>query len=251
MIRIGTAGWTNPPAEKVRRATDCSHLRRYAALFNCVEINSSFYRAHRQATYARWRDETSSNFKFSFKMPRNVTHECALRKCRLEVKQFLRETSGLGEKLEVILVQLPPKLSFDSGIAKRFFASLSGTNAAHIVVEPRHESWFSARPDTLLSRSEVARVAADPPRAQNGGLPGGASHLAYYRLHGSPKTYYSGYDSAFLERQAMLIKCLPAPLSDVWCIFDNTALHEAWSDALRLQDLVYRELGITSGGDVG
>jgi uncharacterized protein YecE (DUF72 family) len=238
MTRIGTAGWTNPPAEKGRRTKDSTHLHHYAASFDCVEINSSFYRSHRQATYARWREETPDNFAFSVKMPRRITHGCALRNCRPEIEQFLSEISGLGAKLRVILVQLPPKLSFDFGIATRFFALLSGTDAPHIALEPRHESWFSARPDELLSRSEVARVAADPPRARNGGIPGGATYLAYYRLHGSPQTYYSRYTTAFLERQAALMRSLPAPASDAWCIFDNTARYEAWSDALRLKDML-------------
>ena len=174
-------------------------------------------------------------------MPRSVTHECALRNCRAEIAQFLREISGLGAKLQIILVQLPPQLSFDSGVASRFLELLPGTDAPHIALEPRHESWFSARPDRLLSKKEVTRVAADPPRAGNGGVPGGAAHLAYYRLHGSPKTYYSRYNTDFLERQAALMTSLPAPVHNAWCIFDNTARYEAWSDALRLKHVVCRE----------
>jgi uncharacterized protein YecE (DUF72 family) len=115
--RIGIASWNNPPAERERRAAGCSHLEHYAACFDCVEINSSFYRSHRRATYERWRDSTPPTFAFAVKVPRAVTHECALRGCERELSAFLEEVTGLGAKLGVLLVQLPPSLEFDSRCA--------------------------------------------------------------------------------------------------------------------------------------
>jgi hypothetical protein len=56
-IRVGLAGWSNPPAKRFERDHDQTHLSYHAAHFSCVEINSSFYRTHQSATYARWRDE--------------------------------------------------------------------------------------------------------------------------------------------------------------------------------------------------
>jgi uncharacterized protein YecE (DUF72 family) len=80
-IRVGLAGWSNPPAKRFERDPDQTHLSYYAAHFSCVEINSSFYRTHQSATYARWRDETPAPFRFSVKMPRSVTHESHLKRC--------------------------------------------------------------------------------------------------------------------------------------------------------------------------
>ncbi len=89
-----------------------------------------------------------------------------------------------------------------------------------MAVEPRHASWFTPAADRMLAAQRVVRVAADPPRAPSGMEPGGASDLAYFRLHGSPRVYYSSYDAAFLDRLAERLRALVA----CWCIFDNTAL---------------------------
>ena len=52
--RIGTAGWSIPRQHAAAFPAGGSHLERYAQRFNAVEINSSFYRPHRRATYERW-----------------------------------------------------------------------------------------------------------------------------------------------------------------------------------------------------
>jgi uncharacterized protein YecE (DUF72 family) len=79
-------------------------------------------------------------------------------------------------------------------------------------------------------------VAADPPRAAGGETPGGWSGLAYYRLHGSPRIYYSDYDSAFLDRIAAVLRRHARRRTPTWCIFDNTALGAAASNALACLD---------------
>jgi len=157
--------------------------------FNAVEINSSFYRSHRCATYERWRDITPANFRFSAKMPRSVTHECALRRCRSELRKFIDEISGLGRKLSVILVQLPASLAFESRVSGHFFELLAAHSSVRLACEPRHPSWFSASASDFLQRHGIARVAADPSKNPGGDLPGGSRNLVYYRLHGSPKMY--------------------------------------------------------------
>jgi uncharacterized protein YecE (DUF72 family) len=236
-VHVGTAAWTNPPGERARRGP-VSHLVHYSKSFNAVEINSSFYRAHQRATYERWRDVTPANFRFSAKMPRSVTHDCALRRYQSELLQFLGEISGLGRKLSVILVQLPASLAFDSRVAKRFFESLAAQSSVRVACEPRHASWFSARASDLLQRYGVARVAADPSTNPGGKLPSGSRTLIYYRLHGSPRMYYSAYSLDFLSRLAVDVRESSAITKDVWCIFDNTARHEAWPNARHLLKLL-------------
>jgi len=236
-LHVGTASWTNPPGARGRRGP-VSHLVHYSRSFNAVEINSSFYRSHRCATYERWRDITPANFRFSAKMPRSVTHECALRGCRSELRQFLDEISGLGGKLSVILVQLPASLAFESRASGRFFESLAARSSVRVACEPRHPSWFSARASDVLQRHGVARVAADPTKNLEGNLPGGSRNLIYYRLHGSPKMYYSAYGADFLSRLAAQVRGSISITDDVWCIFDNTARHEAWPNAQQLLGLL-------------
>jgi uncharacterized protein YecE (DUF72 family) len=233
-LRVGTAGWANPPNERARRPEAVTHLAHYATAFNFVEINSSFYRSHQRATYERWREQTPANFGFSVKLPRSVTHECALRRCRQELRQFVDEAEGLGHKLIVVLVQLPASLSFEPAVATRFFKSLTDICPSRIACEPRHMSWFTERADDILRTRGVSRVAADPTRAAGGDAPGGSLRLAYYRLHGSPKVYYSAYSADFLTQLATQINALTSRTKDICCVFDNTARHESWPNAQQL-----------------
>jgi uncharacterized protein YecE (DUF72 family) len=151
-IYIGTAAWSNPPAERGNRAASESHLEHYSARFNAVEINSSFYRPHQRSTYERWRGSTPADFRFSVKVPRSVTHERGLRHCRDELQSFLLEVTGLGRKLRVLLVQTPGSLAFEAGVMGRFFAFMADTSPCRIVCEPRHASWFSSKAEETLSR---------------------------------------------------------------------------------------------------
>jgi uncharacterized protein YecE (DUF72 family) len=86
----------------------------------------------------------------------------------------------------------------------------------------------------MLERFEVARVAADPPRAPNGFDPGGWDGLAYFRLHGSPRMYYSAYGDGFLDALAARVKAIVRRRTPCWCIFDNTTLGAAAANALAL-----------------
>jgi uncharacterized protein YecE (DUF72 family) len=90
-----------------------------------------------------------------------------------------------------MLVQLPPSLTFQSGVADRFLSELTSRVAGNIVYEPRHASWFTPKVGALLDELRIACVAADPAPTLGAGEPGGWRGLSYYRLHGSPRIYYS------------------------------------------------------------
>ena len=74
-IRVGCAGWSIPREHADRFPEEGSHLARYAGRFPAVEINSSFYKPHRPATYARWAASVPADFRFSVKVPKLATHE--------------------------------------------------------------------------------------------------------------------------------------------------------------------------------
>lgn len=236
-ILVGTAGWSLPTRNKPDFPDTGTHLQRYAARFPAVEINSSFHRPHRRATYERWAANVPEGFRFSAKLPRTITHDLRLFECEHLLRIFLDEVAGLGEKLGVLLIQLPPSLAFEADIAAAFFASIRSLTTAALACEPRHASWFAAPAEELLLDMRVARVAADPASVPAAGSLGGWSGLGYFRLHGSPVVYRSGYDEerlrAYAERIATAAEC-----GDLWCIFDNTARMAATGDALLLQRLI-------------
>ena len=102
-----------------------------------------------------------SSFRFAAKMPKNISHEHKLVGCDALVAQFGKEVAGLGDKLGVVLVQLPPSLVFD--VARLvFFQELSSMTPAAVVCEPRHPTWFTPAADVQLAALRVGRVAADP-----------------------------------------------------------------------------------------
>jgi uncharacterized protein YecE (DUF72 family) len=230
--RIGTAGWAIPRAVADQFPADGSGLQRYASRFDAAEINTTFYRSHRAQTYARWAEMTPAAFQFAVKAPRTITHERRLIEVADLLDAFLGEARLLGPKLGPLLVQLPPSLAYDSGAAAAFFESLRARHAGPVACEPRHPTWFDAEADALLVSHQIARVAADPARHPAAGLPGGWSGLAYWRLHGSPRMYYSAYGEPALSDLAARLRDGPA---EAWCIFDNTTSGAAASDALGLR----------------
>jgi len=237
-LRIGTAGWSIPLKDAEGFPAEGTSLQRYAARLNCAEINSSFHRPHRPATYERWAAAVPEDFRFSAKLAKTVTHKARLVDAEPLLDAFVEETAGLGSKLAVILVQLPPSLAFEAGIAASFFEALQSRTSAAIACEPRHASWFEEEAERLLIERRIARVAADPVKTPAGADPGGWPRLVYYRLHGSPVPYRSRYEPERLEAYAAAMRQARASGSALWCIFDNTASSAAAGNALMLQQLL-------------
>jgi len=231
---VGTAGWSIPRAEQPRFYPGESLLARYAKVLPAVEINSTFYRPHRASTFERWAASVPRAFRFSVKIPREITHDQRLANSTKPLKTFLANLAPLGSRLGCLLVQLPPSLAFDARVARGFFTVLRKQFDGGIALEPRHASWFGDTADRLMNKFEVARVAADPPRAEGDGEPGGWPGLAYFRLHGSPRIYYSTYEDGLLDALAIKLRALHRLRVPTWCIFDNTALGAATGNALSL-----------------
>ena len=236
--RIGCAGWSIPSAHAHLFGEGDSALARYATRFQAVEINSSFYRPHRQATYARWAASVPPGFRFSVKLPKAITHEARLQGSGALLDRFADEVGGLGRKLGGVLVQLPPSLVFDPRVATTFFAMLRRRFTVPLACEPRHASWFGAVADRLWTRHRIPRVAADPAQVPGAGDAAGSGPWRYWRWHGAPRMYYSAYDDAALARLAAAVRACTPPRTTPWIIFDNTAHGHAIADAARLQTLV-------------
>jgi uncharacterized protein YecE (DUF72 family) len=234
-VRIGTAGWSIPRAAAAKFDAPGTHLERYSRVFRCAEINSSFHRPHATATYAKWRESTPPDFRFSVKLPREITHNLKLRAAREPLVAFLAQTDGLAEKRGPILVQLPPSFAFEAAVVTRFFTLVRTVYSGAVVCEPRHATWFSPSAGSLLERYRISRVAADPPPAPGADVPAGWPGLAYFRLHGSPRTYWSRYNERALETFATAV-LNHASAEDVWCVFDNTASGAALENAWELRE---------------
>ena len=238
IIRVGTAGWSLPRAVQEQFPGDGPHLARYARVFPAAEINSSFHRPHKPSVYARWAAATPASFRFAVKVPKTITHGLRLADADELLVAFMAEAAALGDRLECLLVQLPPSLALDREVARGFLELLRARWAGDVALEPRHETWFTPGASALLEELRVGRVAADPVRATSGDAPAGWPGIAYYRLHGSPRTYYSSYERHYLA--ALADRLIAHRRSGIrsWCIFDNTASGAAAGNALELMRLV-------------
>lgn len=136
MIGIGCAGWSLPREAWPAFAEQGTHLQRYSGELSVVEINSSFYRPHRPATYRKWAASVPEDFRFCVKMPRQISHELRLRECDEALERFLGESTELAEKLGCLLLQLPPSLTFDP--QRRRTSSLPCAHATTV-------HWYSNR----------------------------------------------------------------------------------------------------------
>jgi uncharacterized protein YecE (DUF72 family) len=235
-IFVGTAGWSLPRVEQSRFSSEGTHLARYAQTFTGVEINSSFYRPHAAQVYRKWASATPDGFRFSVKMPKTITHEMRLLDCDEPVCAFVDQLQGLGERLGCILIQLPPSLEYDASLAGAFFEMVRAVYDAPLALEPRNPSWFTRDADRLLVDYNVARVAADPARVPVAAIPGGANELAYFRLHGSPRIYWSRYEDQYIDDLSAVIAGVALEANTVWCIFDNTASGSAIPNALSVAE---------------
>lgn len=232
---IGCAGWSIPSRYADLFGPGDSMLARYATRFPVVEINSSFHRPHKPATYERWAATVPPAFRFSVKLPRTISHDSGLVGVGSLLDRFLDESLGLGAKLGGLLLQLPPSLALDPRRAASFFRALRRRTQVPLVCEPRHASWFTAPADALLLRHDVARAGVDPARVPSAAHPGGAPCWRYWRWHGSPRMYYSDYGETALVGLAHQVGAVAA--SPPWVIFDNTAHGFAVANAARLQEL--------------
>ena len=235
-LYIGCAGWSLPREHWPSFPEPGTHLQRYAGQLNAVEINSSFYRPHRPQTYLRWAESVPAGFRFSVKMPKLITHVQRLQQCEGLLDEFLSQCLQLGDKLGCLLIQLPPSLAYEPAVAEEFLRMLRRRYEGTVVLEPRHETWRAAH--GLLVDQRIGRVAADPSPITGGEVPGGWSGVRYWRMHGSPRVYYSDYDLQRLQALAAKIQLSVEAGAETWCIFDNTASGCAPGNALGLRGLL-------------
>jgi uncharacterized protein YecE (DUF72 family) len=244
-VHVGVAGWALPSASYEpkpgfaprlpleRFGEEGSSLERYARAYSGVEINSTFYRMHKPETFARWAQSVPPGFRFSVKLAKEITHVLGLAGARAPLEAFFAPVRELGAAMGPLLIQLPPSRSFEPRRAADFLRALRDLYEGPAVLEARHETWFELDASRLLAAYEVPRVIADPCTMPV--EPGAKDKLVYYRLHGSPRIYWSGYSGEYLDDLAAKIATLRAR-AEVWCIFDNTAAGFAQGDALGLID---------------
>ncbi|MCU0489654.1 MAG: DUF72 domain-containing protein [Anaerolineales bacterium] len=180
------------------------YLNYYSRFFNSVEIDSTFYGTPPVSTVKRWASQTPESFKFSLKVPRQITHELRLIDARGYFVEFVDRIQELGARLGVILFQFPPSFKADQMVAMaEFFTRLPPE--LRFAVEVRDSSWYSAADPfaSMLRNVKVAWAAVQYP-----GLPekihltGTHRYIRWIGQHGS----YTSHSQERIDRTPDLLR---------------------------------------------
>jgi len=134
-------------------------LSYYSRRLPAVEINNTFYRLPQPSMIENWKEQVPESFRFSIKATQRITHIKRLKNCAEETKYLMETAALLGEKLGVVLFQLPPNSKKDAERLRDFLASLPANTRA--AFEFRHESWAEDEIDDLLRARNCALVVSD------------------------------------------------------------------------------------------
>ena len=231
---VGTSGWSYDDWRDtlyagVPRARWLAH---YAALYDSVEVNASFYRSLAPATYAEWREQTPSSFRFAVKGSRYITHVRKLHDPGESIARQRDAAALLGDKLAAVLWQVPAGLHRHDDLLHGFLRALGSWPGPRHAMEFRDASWFAREVAEALGRHRVANVisdASDWPRWD-----ALTTDFVYVRLHGHDATYRSAYPEPALREWALRVRGWLAELRSVYVYFDNTDAGHAPHDAARL-----------------
>lgn len=220
-IRIGCSGfnywdWRENfyPADLPQR----KWFEYYCTIFNTVELNVTFYRLPLAKTFDRWYKETPSDFVFSLKGSRFITHVKRLTDPEQPLELFFERTLRLKEKLKVVLWQFSPGFKIDIGRLEHFLKLIKKYPTRN-TLEFRHESWITDDVINLCKEYDVSICMADWPEFIDN-LPVTADFV-YIRRHGEGGSYATCYSKTELKRDAKRIKNYIRDGRDVFIYFNN------------------------------
>ncbi len=168
-LHIGTMGWTYRdwhgsfyPRDADRKVL----LQHYARVFGALEIDSTFHFIPKPEVVTSWHDRTPRTFRFTAKLPGEITHERGLVDAEDLLTPFLASMALLGERLGCLLVQLPPGFKYNSETFSRVesFLRLLPASDFRFAFEFRHGSWIKPEVFGLLRTHGVAWTMQDHPR---------------------------------------------------------------------------------------
>ncbi len=236
-IRIGCSGWNYrhwrgrfyPEKLPVKRWFEF-----YAGQFDTVEINNSFYRLPKCATFEKWRDQAPPGFCYAVKANRFLTQAKKLKDCEEPIARQMGEFRCMGDRLGPILYQLPPVMKLNLERLERFLALIPKdvTN----VFEFRENSWNVPETFALLERYGASFCVHDMPNLVTPRVAVGP--IAYVRFHGGLGKYWGRYpDEALLGWADWMVEQARSGRS-VWAYFNNDTEAAAIDDALTLKAMV-------------
>ncbi|NGX58330.1 MAG: hypothetical protein K940chlam3_01235 [Chlamydiae bacterium] len=238
LFHVGTSGWSYEGWKGFFYPEDLrskDFLDFYCQHFDCVELNSSFYRLPTAETVNKWKHQTPNDFLFCTKLSRYITHVKKLHDVEESLRNFLKRFKNLKPKMGPILVQLPPQVKFTNPNVEDFFKLLRRYRSFEFAIETRHKSWISDEALEFLEQKEMTFVIAD----WKNGYPTRetvTSDTVYLRFHG--KDYGTKYTNRELSQYAKKTKNWLAQGKEVWAFFNNDAYGYAVENAQTFKKIV-------------
>jgi uncharacterized protein YecE (DUF72 family) len=235
-LRIGTSGYQYRHWRGILYPEGLAQARwlpRYAALFDTVEMNATFYRLPTPEAVDGWRDRVGPGFTFAVKGSRYLTHMKRLLDAGEGLARFVGPILRFGPKLGPVLWQLPPQMRPDLPRLDRFLSALP--RGVRHAVEFRDPLWYQEDTCDLLDLHGAAFCEHDhvdrrPPRLTGG--------WRYLRFHGTTGRYTGRYGPAALRTVADDLLAWRAGGRDAFVYFNNDLGGHAIRDALDLLALV-------------
>jgi uncharacterized protein YecE (DUF72 family) len=233
---VGTSGWVYPHWRGIfypPKLPGYQQLAYYAARFDSVEVNYSFYRLPERGVFERWRQQAPPRFLFAVKGSRYLTHLKKLKEPAEPLGRLLERAGGLGEKLGPILFQLPPNWPLDLERLTRFIEALQAYPTQRFALEFRHPSWLSPSVYALLERGGVALCLPISPK-----VPLELRLTApwtYLRFHVGQQGW--GFTDAELAIWSQRLAIFRAAGQDCYVYFNNDPGGHALRDAERLRQM--------------
>jgi uncharacterized protein YecE (DUF72 family) len=239
-LRVGTSGFQYDHWLNVFYPEDLpwsQWLEYYAARFDTVELNVTFYRLPSLKTFESWRRRAPKNFLYAVKFSKYATHQKRLAEQEETIDAFLAGAEHLDEFLGPILVQLPPYWRVN---AERLNAFLEVAPKRHRwTVEFREPSWLTGEVYEVLKRHRAALCIHDKLDDHPWEL---TADWTYLRFHGPDGGNRKKYSSQKLLACARKVARLLAEGVDVYAYFNNDLEGHAVEDALTLRRYVEKEL---------
>ena len=199
----------------------------YCEQFKTLELNVTFYRWPTVATLQSWYNRSPKEYIFSLKAPRLITHYKQLTGTKELLTNFYSICKeGLKDKLGPILFQFPKQFVYNKENLSKVISNLD--NKFINVVEFRHGSWWSEEVYTQLTNSKIIFCGISHPNLPEDVVINNS--CIYYRFHGIPKIYYSGYEEKVLKKFADTISQVDSS-KRIFCYFNNTAAMAAIENA--------------------
>jgi len=237
-FNIGTSGWSyagwlgNFYPQKIKSNLI---LPFYATLLQSVELNNSFYQIPKEKNVRHWVEITPSNFIFSCKANRYITHIQKLKESAKSVDKLLNAFSHFEEKLGPILFQFPPWWQIEIPTLKEFITQLPKSYS--YTFEFRHKSWFCEELYELLHKNQMSLCFYDHKMYRSPEVVTGP--FIYIRMHGPREEAYKGaYEESTLKEYTEKLFNWHKEGKAIYCYFDNDEKANAPQDAQRLNQLI-------------